>query len=120
MLGEHRYGAAADTLVANITYRPPAPYDPEGGLEAIYPCVEALVRLGEPAVWQVLYGVKSTPTKEALRLHCYVLQAADSSYNVPELRIRNALRQVDGKQKEYLKALQRAYRSNRFWSDFED
>ena len=53
LLGEMRAAEAVDVLLDNLTFRPPRLIE-EAGLGALYPCVEALIRIGQPSVEGIL------------------------------------------------------------------
>ncbi|NCO40083.1 MAG: hypothetical protein GW892_15385 [Armatimonadetes bacterium] len=113
LLGDIRATEATPVLIKHIAFRPQrVRFDPSPLGE--YPCAEALVKIGEPAVQELLRDYSETPRKGTLALHVLVTQMVEGDQEIGALRIRKALKDAVGGRKQYLEALLKLYEKTPF------
>jgi hypothetical protein len=114
LLGEMRASEAVDTLINEITLKPPLVILFEDSPAEPYPCVKALIEIGDPAVRALLTRVKEKPSRDILILHVYIIYTVEGNWEAGALKIEKALKDSVSGRREYLQALMETYNQHRF------
>lgn len=117
LLGEMRAPEAVDILIRGITFSPPGMITREDSPIAPYPCVGALIKIGEPAVRAILERIHQVQDKDTLTLYVLVIQMVECSREVAVFKIRKSLKEAFGGRKKYLEALLAECQKRRFVGD---
>jgi hypothetical protein len=104
---------AVDILIQEINFSPPMVIE-EPSPVSPYPCAEALVKIGDPAVRSLIERVKEKPSRDILTLHVHIIHTVEDSWEVGALKINKALKDSVGGRREYLQALLEVYNQHRF------